>query len=93
MFDFFKNIIEKNSCQQSGVCSVHPSVNSLYEILLSEVREISFYLVKLKEFNLTNHNAMNICLETLSIFMINTSFNQDKYIYLLKKLYKIKKEA
>jgi len=86
MFDYFKNIIEKNSCQQNGVCSVHPSINSLYEILLSEVREISFYLVKLKEFGLTNQDAMSICLETLSVFMINTSFNQEKYLALLIKL-------
>ena len=93
MFDYFKNIIEKNSCQQSGACSVHPSVNSLYEILLSEVREISFYLVKLKEFGMTNQDAMDNCLDSLSIFMINTSFNQEKYLLLMIKLYRIKKET
>ena len=50
MYDFFKNIAEKNSCALMGACSIHPSVNALYQIILNEIREISSYLVKLKEF-------------------------------------------
>ena len=86
MYDFFKNIIEKNSCKSEGICSIHPSIVSLNEILLNEIREISFYLVKLKEFGLTNANAMNFCIEILSIFLINTNYNKKKYLNLFEEL-------
>ncbi len=93
MFDYFKNIAEKNSCQSIGVCSVHPSVNSLYEILLMQLRDISYYLVKLKEFGFLNNNIMNVVIETLSTFLINTNFNQSKYLNLIIKLHNIKEET
>lgn len=92
MYDYFKHIAMKNSCSMGGVCSVHPSVNSLYELLLYEIKEISNYLVKLHEFNILNPSAMSFCIEILSVFMINTSFNQTKYLNLIKKLYSLKKE-
>lgn len=86
MYEYFKNIAEKNSCQSLGACTIHPSVNALYEVLLSQIREISFYLVKLKEFGITNKLAMAEATEALSIFLINTSFNKEKYLNLVKRL-------
>ena len=90
MYDYFKHIAMKNSCALGGVCSVHPSVNSLYELLLHEIKEISNYLVKLNEFKISNPAAMDFCIEVLSVFMINTSFNQTKYLNLIRKLYSLK---
>ena len=90
MYDFFKNIAEKNSCTLIGACSVHPSINALYQILLNEIREISSYLVKLKEFKIIDQDAMNISIDGLSIFLINTSYNQEKYIDFLKQLFNTK---
>lgn len=92
MYEYFKNMLERNSCRSIGVCSVHPSVNSVYEVLLGEIREISFYIVKLKEFNLLNRPIMQKMIEALSIFIVNTSFNKVKYLNLLKELALIKKE-
>ena len=86
MFEFFKNIAEKNACQLSGVCSIHPSVNSLYELLLSEARTCAFYIVKLKEFKICDKKAMAFLVDILSTFLINTSFNQKKYLEIFKKL-------
>lgn len=90
MYEYFKNIAEKNSCQLSGACTIHPSVNALYEVLLSQIREISFYLVKLKEFGITNKLATAEAVEALSIFLINTSFNKEKYLNLVKRLQYLK---
>jgi len=90
MYDYFKHIALKNSCSMGGVCSVHPSVNSLYELLIHEIKEISNYLVKLNEFKILNPSAMSFCIEILAVFMINTSFNQRKYLDLIKKLYSLK---
>lgn len=93
MFNFFKNISEKNSCNLNGACSIHPSISSLYYFLLNEIKEISFYLVKLKELGYTNIQSSGFCIECLSIFLINTSFNQKKYLNLVSKLVLLKNEA
>ncbi|MBQ8636213.1 hypothetical protein IJ425_08695 [bacterium] len=90
MYDFFKNIAEKNSCTLMGACSIHPSINALYQIILNEIREISFYLVKLKAFKIYDNEAMNISLNGLSIFLINTSYNQENYLKFLDELYNTK---
>ena len=92
MYDFFKNIAEQNSCTLMGACSIHPSINALYQILLNEIREISFCLVKLKEFKITDKKAMEISIEGLSIFLINTSYNQQNYLEFLNKLSSTKRE-
>ena len=86
MYDFFKNIAEKNSCTLMGACSIHPSVNALYQIILNEIREISSYLVKLKEFKIEDIEAINISIDGLSIFLINTSYNQKNYLDFIQKL-------
>ncbi|MBQ4646432.1 MAG: hypothetical protein IJB79_03700 [Candidatus Gastranaerophilales bacterium] len=93
MYDFFKNIAEKNSCTLMGACSIHPSVNALYQIILNEIREISSYLVKLKEFKIKDQEASNIALDGLSIFLINTSYNQNNYLDFVKNLYLNKKRV
>ena len=90
MYDFFKNIAKINSCTLMGACSIHPSVNALYQIILNEIREISFYLVKLKEFKITDKEATKISIEGLSIFLINTSYNQNNYLNFLNNLHSTK---
>ena len=90
MYDFFKNIAEQNSCTLMGACSIHPSVNALSQIILNEIREISYYLVKLKEYNLKDKEATNIAINGLSIFLINTSYNQKNYLDFLKELHQTK---
>lgn len=86
MYNFFKNIAEKNSCTLNGACSIHPSVSALYQIILNEIREISFYLVKLKEFKIVDNEAIDLSIDGLSIFLINTSYNQKDYLEIVQKL-------
>ena len=90
MYDFFKNISEKNSCTFSGACSIHPSINALYLIILNEIREISSYLVKLKAFDIVDLEAQKLSIDGLSIFLINTSYNQKKYLEFVKNLFSVK---
>ena len=92
MYDFFKNIAEKNSCSLAGACSIHPSVSALYQIILNEVREISSYLVKLKAFEISDKKALDLAIDGLSIFLINTSYNQKKYLDFIQELNESKKE-
>ena len=73
MYELFKNIAEKNSCQLRGVCSIHPTLNLLNYALLLEIKEASFYLVKLKDLGITNCSNVSYIIEILSIFLINTN--------------------
>ena len=86
MYNFFKNIAEKTSCSMSGVCSIHPSISAMDEVLSSIIREISFYIVKMKELGYTNKILMSQLSEALSVFIINTNINQSQYLELIKKL-------
>ncbi len=91
MYKYFKSIAEKSCCSQSGVCSIHPSISALYDILIFEIREAAFYLVKIKELGFIDKSAQNICLEALSLFLINTSLNQKKYLHVINTLDKTKR--
>jgi len=92
MYKFFKNIAEKSSCSFIGACTIHPSISAMYDILLIEIREISFYIVKMKEFGFTNKFIMAQTIEALSLFLINTSINKTKYLNLINNLNNLKNE-
>ena len=92
MYEYFKSLSENSCCSQSGVCSIHPAISALYDILLYEIRSSVFYLVKMKEFNILNKNACAQCLEALSLFLINTSLNESKYLKIVNNINKIKKD-
>ena len=92
MYKYFKNFVEKTGCAMSGACSIHPSIFAMYNVLLYEIKEISFYLVKMKEFGFTNKKIMAKTVEALTIFMINTSLNHAKYLKLVFELDTLKHE-
>ncbi len=93
MYKFFKAISESNSCVLKGACSIHPTISALSLVLQEEIKEISYYLVKLKELNFSNQEINSFCISALSIFLINTSFNKKKYLSLIKELNLIKIQA
>ena len=93
MLEYFKNIANNNSCSTGAVCSIHPSVQSLFEIILREIAQTSFYAVKLKEYGYENKSAYDFLVEILSVFMINASFNHKKYFSLVLKLDSLRKSA
>ncbi len=58
MNELFKNLLNKSSCAQNGICSTDPVLNALEAVFINEIRQIAFYIVRLKEFNLTNFDIM-----------------------------------
>ena len=90
MYKYFKSLSEVSCCSQSGVCSIHPTTSALYDILLHEIRSASFYIVKMKELNISDKMACSKCLEALSLFLINTSLNEKKYLKIINDINKAK---
>jgi len=93
MFKFLKSMFYQSSCKSGGVCSVHPSIIALGELINEEVREISFYLVKLKEFEISNKDISALCIDALSVFMLNTNYSENDYLNILNRLYAAKTDA
>ena len=80
MKDIFKNITENSFCKKSGICSVNPVINALDAVILNEIRQISFYIVKLKEFGITNDEIMKETVFNLSVSVSDTNFNKNAFL-------------
>jgi len=93
MFKFLKSMFSQNSCKSGGVCSIHPSINALGELINEEIRQIAFYLVKLNEFNIANKEISALCIRALSIFMLNTNYSKSDYLDILNRLYSAKSDV
>lgn len=86
MPNFFNEFSDKSSCQNSGMCSVDPSSYALEELLLNEIKQIAFYVVKLADYNIQNIDIAQSAVSALSIIIINTALRLEDYKNLLYKL-------
>ena len=86
MYEFLKSLSDKDVCQSMGICSIDPTVSALEELMTCELREMSFYIVKLHELGEVNKEIESHLARALSIIMINTSFNKEEFKNYLKKL-------
>lgn len=86
MSNFFNEFSDKSSCQNSGMCSVDPSSYALEELLLNEIKQIAFYVVKLADYNLQNMDIAQSAVNALSVIIINTALRFEDYKNLLYKL-------
>jgi len=56
MFYNSSNNFEYNDCVSRGACSVSPTISSMQEVMFIVLRQIAYYLVKLKDFNVKKEN-------------------------------------
>ena len=57
MFYNSSNNYEYNDCVSMGACSISPNISSMQEVMLVLLRQIAYYLVKLRDFGI---NRLNI---------------------------------
>ena len=91
--NFFSEFSDRSSCINSGMCSTDPSSNALEELLLNEIKQIEFYIVKLSDFGIKNEALMQDAIKGLSVIIINTALRLKDYKNLLFKLEEEKKSA
>ena len=91
--NFFSEFSDRSSCINSGMCSTDPSSNALEELLLNEIKQIAFYIVKLSDFGIKNEALMQDAIKGLSVIIINTALRLKDYKNLLFKLEEEKKSA
>lgn len=50
---FYNTNFEYNDCTSKGACSVSPNISSMQEVMFVLLRQIAYYLLKLKDFDIT----------------------------------------
>lgn len=83
MNDLFKILWDKTPCQKNGICSTNPILWALDIVIINEIKQIAFYIVRLKELNFTNYEIMKEAINALSTTITDTNFNKNSF----KKFY------
>lgn len=77
---------EHDECLGKGLCSVNPTLSSIQEIILLYLKQMAFYLFKLKDFGITNEPMKETILNSLFNIITNAEYNQEQFNKLILKL-------
>lgn len=78
---------EPDECLSKGICSVNPTLSSVQEVILLYIKELSFYLLRLKNLGATNETIKETVLYALFNLVTNADYNQEQFHELIVKLY------
>lgn len=78
---------ESDECLTKGICSISPALSSIQEIILLYIKELSFYLTKLKDFGITNDAIKEVVTFALFNILTNAEYKQEQFKDILTKLY------
>lgn len=89
MYNDYKMAVseESNECLTRGICSVNPTLSSLHEIILLYLKGLSFYLLKLKYFDITHDEIKDTIIQALFTIITNSEYNQEQFQSIISKLY------
>lgn len=76
-----------DECITKGICSVNPILSSLNEIILLYLKELSFYLIRLKAFGVTNELIKETVMYCLFNIITGAEYNQEQFHDVIVKLY------
>ena len=77
---------EYDECLIKGLCSLNPTLSSLQEVILLHLKELAFYLLKLRGFGVTNNPIREVILNSLFNIVTNADYNQEQFHHLILKL-------
>lgn len=78
---------DMDECITKGICSVNPTLSSLNEIILLYLKELSFYLIRLKDFGVTNEQIKETVMYCLFNVITGAEYNQEQFHEVIVKLY------
>ncbi len=79
--------IECEECFTRGICSINPNLASVHEVIMLYLKELSFYLVRLKTFGITNEKIKETIIYALFNMITNIEYNQQQFQNLIAELY------
>lgn len=71
----------------SGVFSFDPYFPAIKELLVSELREVVFYIEKLKELNFDMSEYTDKVVEFISVLIVNLDFRRESFFVIVEDLY------
>lgn len=81
------NADEHDECATKGICNINPTLSSIHEIILLYLSELSFYLIKLKDFGIENESIQEVFNFAIFNIVSNVEYNQKQFGPLISKLY------
>lgn len=83
-YDYYKNTTcGYDESFSKGICSINPSTSSLQEIILIYLKELAYYLLKLKEFGASNEIIKENIIEAISGIITNIDYNHKQFQHLI----------
>lgn len=86
-YNYQSIVPECSGCTNRGFCSVSSTLSSVQEIILLYLRELSFYLLKLKPYGITNERIKEDFISTLFNIICNIEYSQETFHTLIENLY------
>lgn len=77
---------ECDECLPKGLCTVSPTLSSLQEVILLYIKELAFYLLRLKNFGVTNDSIKSLVVYTFFNIITNAEYNQEQFQDVISKL-------
>lgn len=76
-----------DECLSKGICAISPSLSFLHEVIKSYLKELAFYLLKLKELGINNEKIKENLIDVISGLIVNVDYDEDQFSKLNKSLY------
>ena len=80
-----KEDFQYNSCVSRGICSINPRITALQTVIILYLRFFARFLSHIK----TTFEVRQFILNTLVISLYNPDFNEDSFLFALKKIKEI----
>lgn len=78
---------ETNECISKGICSISPALFFLHETIISYLKELAFYLLKLKELGISNEKIKENIIEVVSGLVVGVEYNEEMFSSIITRLY------
>jgi len=78
---------EHEECVSRGICSINSHISSVNELIIIYLTELSFYLLKLKDFGITNEKIKEIIIYVFFNILTGAEYNQEQFDCLISNLY------
>lgn len=82
----YQTKIAYDECVAKGVCSISPDLSYLQEVIREHIRELAFYLLKLKELGITNEKIKENIIETISGLILCVQYSEEQFIKIITRL-------
>lgn len=75
-----------DECLSRGICSISPSLSYLQELIKSYLNELSYYLLKLKDFGISNEKIKENVINIISSLVVNVNYSEQQFSKILSLL-------